>query len=347
MPKITALATAVPPRRFEQMSAYHDHLARFLGGNPMAERIFAGSAIAHRHAVIDPETFFESNLTTRERNDLYVLHANPLGEETLRRCLERSATRPEEIDYFFVISCTGFEIPGLDITLAKRIGMRPDVQRTCILGMGCYAAFPGINRAREAVLAFPDAKVLVLAIELCSLHFQTDATDEIVVSSALFADGAAAFLLEGRSDGPSIAIVDTLTRTQYDTLEHMAFRVTDHGFRMALSSYVPKLLGEEIETFADQLLERNGLTRDQIAFWAIHPGGKKILDHLQERLGLDDSKLRFSRDVMRDHGNMSSPTVLFVLEAIARSGEPKPGDFGVMMAFGPGLTMESCLVRWE
>lgn len=347
MPHITAISTAVPPHRHEQMPSYHAYLAPFLGSNPRAERIFAGSAIAYRHAVIDPATFFERPLTTRERNDLYIQHANNLGEEALRRCLTLSGREASEIDSLVVISCTGYEIPGLDLTLAKRLGLRSDIRRTCILGMGCYAAFPGINRARDAVLAFPDAKVLVLAIELCSLHFQSDDSDEMVVSNALFADGAAAVLLEGRSDRPSIRIVDTLTLTNYDTLEHMAFRVTDHGFRMVLSSYVPQILGLAIEDFADQLLERNGLTRDEVTFWAIHPGGKKILDHLQERLGLDDPAMRFSREVMRDYGNMSSPTVLFVLEAIQRSGEPKPGDYGVMMAFGPGLTMESCLVRWE
>lgn len=347
MPQITAISTVVPPHRYEQMSAYRDYLAPFLGENPRAERIFAGSAIRYRHAVIDPSTFFARRLSTRERNDLYIQHANELGEAALRDCLERSGHRPEEIDYLVVISCTGYEIPGLDLTLAKRVGLRPDVRRTCILGMGCYAAFPGLNRARESVLAFPDAKVLVLAIELCSLHFQPDATDEMVVSNALFADGAAAILLEGRSDRPSIRIVDTLTLTNYETIEHMAFRVTDHGFRMVLSAYVPQILGLAVETFADQLLERNGLTRQDVAFWAIHPGGKKIVDHLQERLGLDDRAMRFSREVLRDYGNMSSPTVLFVLDAIQRSGEPKAGDYGVMMAFGPGLTMESCLVRWE
>ncbi len=346
MPHITALSTAVPDSRYEQMRAYHEFLSPFLGANPRAERIFAGSAIAYRHAVIDPATFFERPLSTRERNDLYIQHANALGEETLRRCLAQSGTDPSEVDYLVVISCTGYEIPGLDLTLAKRLGLRPDVRRTCILGMGCYAAFPGLNRAREAVMAFPDAKVLVLAIELCSLHFQHDPSDEMVVSNALFADGAAAILLEGRSDRPSIRIEDTLTLTNYDTLEHMAFRVTDHGFRMALSAYVPQILGLAVEDFADQLLARNGLTRDDIRFWAIHPGGKKILDHLQERLGLDDSAMRFSREVMREYGNMSSPTVLFVLDAIQRSGAPKAGDRGVMMAFGPGLTMESCLVRW-
>lgn len=347
MPQITALSTVVPSQRYAQMEAYHAYLAPLLGENPRAERIFAGSAIAHRHAVIDPETFFERSLSTQERNDLYVRHALPLGAEALRRCLEAAGREPAEIDYLVIVSCTGYEIPGLDLTLAKELGFRKDLRRTCILGMGCYAAFPGIARAREAVMAFPEAKVLVLAVELCSLHFQADPSDELVVSNALFADGAAAFLLEGGASTPSVRILDMLTHTDYETLEHMAFRMTDHGFRMVLSAYIPHFLATAVEGFADALLERNGLTRAQVTFWAIHPGGKRILDHLQKRLGLDEAALRFSREVLRDYGNMSSPTVLFVLDAIQRSGEPKPGDIGMMMAFGPGLTMEACLVRWE
>lgn len=347
MSYLTALSTAVPAARYEQMASYDAYLAPILGENPIARRVFAGSEIATRHAVIDPETFFERPLTTRERNDLYLQHAVPLGEEALRACLSQAGMRPDEVDALIVVSCTGYEIPGLDLLLAKRLGMRSDLRRTCILGMGCYAAFPALNRAREAVLAFPDSRVLVLAVELCSLHFQADPTDEVVVSNALFADGAAAALIEGRATGPSPRMVDALTLTDTDTLEHMAFHLTDHGFRMVLSTYVPKVLGLAVEAFADQLLARNGLKRDQVAFWAIHPGGKRIVDHLQERLGLADAQMRFSRQVLRDYGNMSSPTVLFVLDAIQRSGEPRPGDLGVMMAFGPGLTMESCLLRWE
>jgi predicted naringenin-chalcone synthase len=225
--------------------------------------------------------------------------------------------------------------------------MRPDLRRTCVLGMGCYAAFPALLRAREAAAAGRTA--LVLAVELCSLHLQMDDSIENMVVSAIFADGAAAALIEtpnggGPAGGPRL--IDSATHCEYNTFEHMAFHVTDHGFRMRLSAYVPELLAADVEAFVDGLLGRNGLGRGDVRFWGIHPGGSKIVDHLQARLGLSDAHLAYSRAVLRDYGNMSSPTILFVLDEIQRQGRPEPGDYGVLMAFGPGLTMESALVRW-
>jgi predicted naringenin-chalcone synthase len=170
---------------------------------------------------------------------------------------------------------------------------------------------------------------------------------ENLVVSALFGDGAAAALVgpagpEAR--GPRL--IDLATHCDYTTFEHMAFHLTDHGFQMRLSAYVPELLAADVETFVDGLLQRNGLRRHSVRFWGIHPGGSKILDSLQERLGLSDAHLAYSRAVLRDHGNMSSPTILFVLDEIQRCGEPRAEDYGVLLAFGPGLTMEGALLQW-
>jgi len=237
--------------------------------------------------------------------------------------------------------------------------MRPDLNRTCVLGMGCYGAFPALLRARQAVAAQAGRTALVLAIELCSLHFQLDDSTENVVSSALFADGAAAALVgcrgapacapaggrgSGMQSGP--ALIDSATYCDYRTFEHMAFHVTDHGFRMRLSAYVPELLAANIESFVDSLLGRNRLRRAEIRFWGVHPGSSKILDHIQARLGVPEAHLEFSRRVLHDYGNMSSPTILFVLDEIQRCGRPASGDYGVLLAFGPGLTMEGMLVQW-
>jgi predicted naringenin-chalcone synthase len=228
--------------------------------------------------------------------------------------------------------------------------MRSDLRRTCILGMGCYAAFPGLLRAREAVSAQPGRLALVLAIELCSLHLQMNNTVENVVVSALFGDGAAAAVIGQPTlstySTSSPRLVDAATHCDYTTLDHMAFHLTNHGFQMHLTSYVPELLAADIETFIDTLLERNNLRRDDVRFWGIHPGGSKILDYVQARLGLSNDTMKFSREVLRAHGNMSSPTILFVLDQIQHCGQPQPGDYGLLMAFGPGLTMESALLQW-
>ena len=140
--------------------------------------------------------------------------------------------------------------------------------------------------------------------------------------------------------------MDSATHCDYTTLDHMAFHVTDHGFQMRLSAYVPDVLAANVEAFVDPLLARNGLSREQVRFWGVHPGGSKILDYLQQRLDLSEAQMSYSRAVLRDYGNMSSPTILFVLDQIQRCGQPAPGDYAVLMAFGPGLTMESALVRW-
>jgi predicted naringenin-chalcone synthase len=205
--------------------------------------------------------------------------------------------------------------------------------------MGCYAAFPGLQRALDYVAAHPGQRALVVCVELCTLHLQADESDENLVATALFGDGAAAVLV-GEGAGPRV--VATRTMTAYDTAEHMSFKLTDHGFKMQLSSYVPKILEANVEELLAGLLAPHGLAVPDIQQWAIHPGGRKILDHVQAKLGLSDAQVAASRRVLKEHGNMSSPTVLFVLDELT----PAPGDWGVMMAFGPGLTLEASLLRW-
>jgi predicted naringenin-chalcone synthase len=243
-------------------------------------------------------------------------------------------------------------IPGLDLLLAARLGMRPDLQRSCILGMGCYGAFPGMRRAFESAMAAPGRITLVLALELCSLHLQADQSSENVVSTALFSDGAAVAIIADHS--PKLGhlntcapqIIATKTYCDYSTLDHMSFTVTDHGFRMYLSSYVPDLLTAQVDRFVDDLLASHHLRRSEIPFWGIHPGSTKIVDHIQARLGLNDAQVEPSHSVLYNYGNMSSATILFVLEHIQRCSHPAQGDYGVLLAFGPGLTMEGMLVQW-
>lgn len=344
MAHITSLATAVPAHRYAQDTIFSLLFGAAHGPDSRARAFFDRSGIAARHSVLADPGFIIANPGTQARNAIYVQEAHRLAAEAARSCLDQAGLTAQDVDLLVVVSCTGYEIPGLDLTLARELGMRPDVRRTCVLGMGCYAAFPGLARARDAVLARQGQRALMVAVELCTLHFQPGTTDDHVVSSSLFADGAAAVLLEGTGD---LRIVDAETLTQYDTAEHMTFSLTDHGFKMYLSSYVPQILGARVAELLAGLLERNGLTPQAVRHWAIHPGGRKIIDHLQQELGLSDEQVASSRRVLRDYGNMSSPTVLFVLQDLLATGDPRPGDHAVMMAFGPGLTMEACLLRWE
>lgn len=344
-PKILGLGLGVPRFEYTQTEIYERFLEPHLGSNRRARILFQRAGIQRRYTAAPGEyhTVFRG---TEERNLTFMQEALPLGAATVERALEASRVCASEIDQFSVISCTGYDLPFLDLQIAGRVGLRRDVRRTCILGMGCYAAFPGLNRARDVVMANPQAHALMLSVELCSLHFQpTDDTENVIVS-ALFGDGAAAAVLGYDDENAGPMLVDTLTRCEYNTLEHMAFHLTDHGMKMMLSAYVPEILGANIEEFVDELLARNGLARSDVKFWGLHPGGLKIMQHIERRLELQGDELRFSRAVLKQYGNMSSATILFVLDEIIKQGNPQKGDYAVLVAFGPGLTMESCLLRW-
>lgn len=345
-PAILGLATAVNSKCYSQKEIF-EILRPFLSQNPTTEKIFENAGIGYRYLTVSGD-FYQQERTTQERNELYMREAVPLAELAVRRCLQNAGRSVEELTDLIVVSCTGIDTPGLDLHLAGKVGMPPYLHRTCILGMGCYGAFPGLLRAREAAISKPGRLAMMVTVEICSLHFQPyDQSIENVVSSALFADGAAAVLVgstEEEAVGPRL--IDAVTFSDYQTFDHMAFHLTNHGFRMSLSAYVPRLLAANVEGFVDALLQRNALTRNAVRFWGVHPGSSKILDHVQQRIGLTDEQMEPSRRVLYHFGNMSSTTVLFVLEEIQRQGRPSRGDYGVLMSFGPGLTMEAALVQW-
>jgi predicted naringenin-chalcone synthase len=345
------LATGVPKARYSQRDAadYFSALQTQDARRARAIRmIFDRAGVGFRHMIID-EHFYTQARTTQERNDLYMKEAVVLGERTIERGLKGAEVSPAEIDDFIVVSCTGVRVPGLDLLLAERLGMRHDLQRTCILGMGCYGAFPGLRTARQSVRG-SGRLALVLSLELCSLHMQMQDTAESVVSSALFADGAAMALVGDGQRGLRTTYMPRLLRSvtfsDYTTLDHMTFDLTDQGFRMYLSSYVPDLLAAQIEPFVVGLLASHDLSSGDVRHWGIHPGSTKIVDYVQARLKLADSQVEFSHQVLYEYGNMSSPTILFVLDRIQQCAQPNPGDYGVLLAFGPGLTMEGLLVQW-
>jgi predicted naringenin-chalcone synthase len=351
-PAILTLATGVPDQQYTQ-AEIADQYIQWMGYPPRRARalssIFERSGVAYRHMVVD-EHYFNRERTTQARNEQYMAEAVPLGARTIQQGLARACCKAQDIDDLIVVSCTGFQIPGLDLLLAAQLGMRPDLQRSCILGMGCYGAFPGLLRARQAASSEPGRRALVLALELCSLHLQFDDSAETAVSTSLFADGAAMALvgeIDGREHGrPQPRLIHSATHCSYTTLEHMSFNLTDHGFRMSLSSYVPDLLASEVETVVDNMLGKAGLCRNDVRFWGIHPGSTKIIDHVQQRLGLRDEQVESSHQILHHYGNMSSATILFVLDRIQECENPSPGDYGVLLAFGPGLTIEGLIVQW-
>ena len=349
-PKILTIQTSVPARCYSQeaITDFYIQLSNTQGKHRerAIRSVMNQSGVSFRHAAVELQ-FFDEPKTTQQRNDRYMAEALPLGEHVIQSGLERAGVMAQDIDSLIIVSCIGFNVPGLDLLLAGRMGMSPHLTRTCIFGMGCYGAFPGIKRALESVAVDANRLALVLSLELCSAHLQFDDATETVVSTSLFGDGAGMALIGGAQSaqaGPTL--IDSETFCDYQTLGHMTFNVTDHGFRMYLSSYVADVLATNIGEFVNRLLLRNNLRCKDVKFWAIHPGSKRIVEYIQQKLALTDEQVSYSLQTLRDYGNMSSATVLFVLDRMMQAGMPQRGDYAVMMAFGPGLTMESILLKW-
>jgi len=278
--------------------------------------------------------------TTADRMRSFKEHAVPLACCAVERALDHAATNPSQITHLITVSCTGFLSPGIDSELIKRFGLPDDVSRTNVGFMGCHAAINAITIAKSFAAQAPDARVLVCCIELCTLHFDDRPDANGHVANALFGDGAAAMVI-GSSDQCPITIQSTGSRLIPNTSELMSWTIGDHGFRMHLSPTVPTVLSEAVPGWLDEWLGEQGLSIADIRAWAIHPGGPRILSTLQLTLNLSAEQTQVSRDILAKQGNMSSTTLIFILEALIKRATPLPL---IAMAFGPGLAAEGLLL---
>ncbi|OJF16143.1 Type III polyketide synthase [Couchioplanes caeruleus subsp. caeruleus] len=342
---IAGLGVALPPSTVQD-ELWDGYFARHYaagGRRGLAQRIFANSGVRTRQAAVSPLLEDVSDWSTERRMRRYQVEAVPLGKEAVGRALTDAGVAADEVGLFAVCSCTGYATPGLDILLARDMGMSPALQRLFVGHMGCYAALPGLGAAADFVAA-RGRPALLLCTELTSLHLQPpDNRVDIqqIVSHALFSDAAAAVVLSPGAVGGYV-VMDVTALTDTTTAGHMTWDVTDMGFRMGLSAQVPDVLSMHVRALVEDLLGRNGLTVGEVDGWAVHPGGPRILDVVQERIGLTDDDLAASRGVLAAYGNCSSPTVLLVLEELRRRGTPP--RHVVMLAFGPGLTLYGVLL---
>lgn len=282
--------------------------------------------------------------TTGERMQLYAEHAPPLALAAARAALDHAGLAPRAISHLVTVSCTGFAAPGVDRALIAGLGLRPTVERVQVGYMGCHGAINGLRVARALAAAEPAGRVLLAAVELCSLHYSYAWHPERLVGNALFADGAAAVVGAwggaAEADGGAWRLAATGSCLIPDSAGAMAWTIGDHGFEMLLSAEVPGLVGEHLRAWLVEWLAAHGVALEAVGSWAIHPGGPRILRAVEDALGLDAERTRTSREVLREHGNMSSPTVLFVLERLRRAGAARPC---VALGFGPGLVAEAAL----
>jgi len=358
---ITALATAVPAHRHEQatIAAFAARMQTREPGEARKLRfLYRHSGIATRHSVLPdyslaPEawTFFTAPDPTpvspslEARMEVYDREAPRLALDAARQCLGEQD--PSSITHLITVSCTGMRAPGLDLELMDALQLPSHTERLAIHFMGCYAAVQGLKTADQICARHAEARVLIVCVELCTLHFQTEPTEDNIMSTLLFADGAAAALVENKGTGFHLDyFYSEVIRNGHNA---MSWALSSTGFQMQLSGYVPELIGTDIRSLITRALNRNNLPAEAIKHWCVHPGGTRILDAVQRALDLPEDTLAHSYAVLQQVGNMSSPTILFVLKRWEEQfrNESTPSSEPLLgLAFGPGLTMETFIAHY-
>ncbi len=282
--------------------------------------------------------------TTARRMQHYAELAPPLAVQAAAAALSPSGLKASELTHLVTVSCTGFVAPGVDLALIRTLGLAATVQRTHVGYMGCHGALNGLRVARAFAAEGPEARVLLCAVELCTLHYHYGWEVQKVIANALFADGAAAVVGAPADAAPSGAWRAEATGSCLvpDSANAMGWTVGDHGFEMSLSRQVPRLIATHLRPWMESWLGRNGVALEEVGSWAVHPGGPRILDAVEEGLVLPRGSMDVSRAVLSEFGNMSSPTVLFILDRLRAAGAPRPC---VALGFGPGLMAEAVLFR--
>jgi alkylresorcinol/alkylpyrone synthase len=345
---VAATATAVPSNVLS-LDVVKEYFGRTfsLSGRRMEAMmdVLDNSRIERRYSLF-PVDYLVQPRSLTQTNSEYREHAIALSRKVAEEALERAGCAPSDVDMIISVSCTGFMIPSVDAYLVSEMGFRSDVRRLPITELGCAAGAVGLTRAWDYLRAHPGATVLLIAVEIPTLTFQgRDLSQANLISTALFGDGAAAAVITDRTaSGP--AIIDSESYLFPASIDAMGFELKDTGFHIVLSREVPQLIRDRIGPLVDSFLARHALTRKQIKAFVLHPGGQKLLSYMEQELGLCACQVQPSWDVLRDYGNLSSASVLFVLHEWLARGEAKAGDQGFLAAFGPGFSAEMLLLQW-
>ncbi len=348
MPRILSVATALPPHRLDQERARAE-MARLTHGHPAVERlvpVFDRSGVDTRYLVHPPDWYLEPR-SFDERNREYLDRGLELAEQAARTCLANAGVAPHEVDYLFFVTTTGLATPSLDALLAARLGMCPGVRRSPLFGLGCAGGAGALSRARDVLAASPRSRALVVSVEICSLVFSRHAmTATDLIGVALFGDGAAAVLLSGDDvEAPGIDIVATRTRLFPEAQHLMGWEFTSDGMRLVLSRDIPAFVSATLAPVVTAFVGEQGLSVHDIAHYVLHPGGPKVMATYRSAFALPESAVSVARQSMRRFGNLSSASVLFMLNDVV-SASPAPGDTGLMLALGPGFACEMLVLKW-
>jgi predicted naringenin-chalcone synthase len=338
-PRIAAVATATPTTRFTQAELLH--LAGYV--DERRRGFFEASDITGRHLYVDPATF-RTDESVDALSERFRRGALELGERAARGALAQAGWTAEQVDFLATTTCTGRLTPSLDAHLVARLGCRRDVQRVHVGDTGCAAAVVALQQAWNHLRAFPHHRALVLAVEICSTAYFLDDRLESAVAHAIFADGAGAVALARDGAGPAVLEHRTLFRSEH--LDAMGFEYPGGRPRVILSKDVRRIGAGMMAEMARVLLDAHGLKREDVGHWILHSAGRRVLDRARTLLDLDERALEPARAILREYGNMSSATILFVLEHVLRSEAPPPGAWGVLIGLGPGFAAEGALLRW-
>ncbi|MBS4199454.1 type III polyketide synthase [Bacillus sp. FJAT-49732] len=360
MPRIISVGTGVPEHAISQDETME--FAKQLFSESVKDidrllKVFHNGEIEKRHFVKNIE-WYRHNHSFSSKNDEFIDLAVDLSIKAIKNCLESPTLQRqvsyEEIEAIIMINTTGIATPSLEARIMNRLPFSKNTKRIPIWGLGCAGGAAGLSRAYEYCKAFPDAKVLVVAVELCSLTFQKDDLSKSnIIGTSLFADGSAAALICGDEVnlneiiGRKVpSIINTQSTLMKDSLDVMGWNIKDEGLYVVFSKDIPSIIKDWLKPEVEQLIIHHQLTISQIKHFIAHPGGKKVLKAYEEALGLPPERTATSLEVLREYGNMSSVTVLFVLERFLKQ-EMKNGDYGIIAALGPGFSSELLLVRWE
>ncbi|MFT5286494.1 MAG: alkylresorcinol/alkylpyrone synthase [Planctomycetota bacterium] len=352
--RIAAVSTALPPHCYSQDEITLELQSIWKDRRSAIERLsqFHGnSRVSQRHLALPLEEYRKPR-TFGESNDHWIRISQELGEEALQGALDKVGLTPKDVDIIFAVSVTGIASPSLDARLANRMGFRSDVKRVPIFGLGCVGGAAGIARAADYVKAYPDQVAVLVAVELCTLTFQaTDTSVANMISTGLFGDGAAAVVVLGeeranRMNIRGLKIQDTQSVFYHDTEDLMGWKISERGFDIVLSPAVPTVAREQLVLDADRFLSTHDLTRADIATWVCHPGGPKVLSAMQAGLELSDDDVKYAWQVLDSTGNLSSTSVLMVLNEFMNASAPATGARGVLVAMGPAFCSEFVLFEW-
>jgi alkylresorcinol/alkylpyrone synthase len=350
-PQVVSVGRALPPHFATQEDLLREFRRLWSGQHFNLERLedlHRAVTVNGRHLARPVHDYWGLD-TFQKRNDAWLQAAVPLGEQAVLRALDAAGLRPRDVDHLFFVTVTGVATPSVDARLVNRLSLRTDVKRTPIFGLGCVAGAAGMARAVDTLRGDPAGIAVLLSVELCSLTLQReDVSVANIIASGLFGDGAAAVVIAGEGcasrSGPTVHA----TRSVFypDTERMMGWDLVDGGFKVVLSAKVPELARSRMRDDVESLLASRGLARSDIRHWIAHTGGPRVLDAVEAALELPPDALELSRRSLGQCGNLSSASVLFVLGELLESGRARPGDWGLLLAMGPGFCSELVLLRW-